>query len=144
MKEDRPGATFWVMAAAGWAVVLAGVRGIVEVSIDTRPADLARFVAGGILLHDLVVAPLVVLAGVAVARLVPGPIRPAIQGALVASAIIALFAFPLVRGYGRAANNPTSLPHDYAANLAAVLAAVWAVAAVAAVVRVRHRRQRAE
>jgi hypothetical protein len=38
----------------------------------------------------------------------------------------ALFAYPLVRGYGRALHNPTSLPRDYAAGLGIVLAVVAA------------------
>ena len=60
-----------------------------------------------------------------------------IQGALAVSGIVALFSYPLVRGFGLAANNPTSLPHNYAAGLLVVLGVVWAVAAAIAVVRLR-------
>jgi hypothetical protein len=122
---------FWVSAAAGWAVIGFGLRGIFQHSLDTRPSNLARFVVGGALLHDLVVAPIVVVAGVMLARAVPGRARAAVQAALVVSAIVALFSYPLVRAYGLAANNPTSLPHNYTANLLVVLGVVWAVAAVA-------------
>ena len=115
----------------GWGVIAFGLRGIFQHSVDTRPADLARFVVGGALLNDLVVAPLVILAGVAVARAVPRRARAAVQAALVISGVVALFAYPLVRGYGLAANNPSSLPHDYGRNLLIVLGVVWAAAAVA-------------
>ncbi len=129
------GALFWVSAAVGWVVIAAGVRGIFENSINTRPGDLARFVVAGALLHDLVVAPLVILAGVLVRRAVRGRARAVVQGALVVTAVVALFSYPLVRAYGLATGNPTSLPHDYAANLLGVLGVVWAGAAVLSVVR---------
>ena len=139
-EEHRPGPLFWFSAAAGWAVIGLGLRGIFEHSLYTRPANLARFVVGGALLHDLVVAPLVILAGVVVARAVPARGRAVIQAALAISGIVALFSYPLVRAYGLAANNPTSLPHNYARNLLVVLGVVWAVAAAALVLRLRVKR----
>ena len=57
--ERRVGPLFWISAAAGWLVIGWGLRGIFQHSLDTRPANLARFVVGGALLHDLIVAPLV-------------------------------------------------------------------------------------
>ena len=133
----KGGAGFWISAALGWAVIGVGLRGIFEKHVDTRPGQLARFVVGGALLHDLVVAPLVIVAAVLLARAVPGRARPVVQAALVISAVVTLFAFPLVRGYGLAANNPTSLPHNYAANLLVVLGLVWAVAAALVFRRLR-------
>jgi hypothetical protein len=131
------GRRFWASAVIGWGVIAWGVAGIVTNSLDTRPANLARFVVGGALLHDLVVAPLAIVAGVAVARAVPGRARAPVQAALAVSAIVAVFAYPLVRGYGLAANNPTSLPHDYTANLLAILGAAWVVTTVAVAIRLR-------
>lgn len=131
------GPRFWITAAVGWAVIGWGVYGIFSNRLDTRPANLARFVVGGALLHDLLIAPVVILAGVLVARAVPARFRGPIQAALVVSAIVALFAWPLVRGYGLAANNPTSLPHNYGLNLLIVLGVVWAVAAGAVLLKLR-------
>lgn len=132
---------FWLSATVGWVVIAAGLRGIVENSVQTRPGDLARFVVGGALLHDLLVAPLVIgAAAVVVGRAVPKRARAVVQAALVVSAVVALFSYPLVRAYGLATNNPTSLPHDYAANLLAVLGVVWATAAVLVLVRLRASR----
>ena len=128
-EDHRAGPLFWASAAAGWGVIAFGLWGIVSNSLDTRPANLARFVVGGALLHDLIVAPLVILLGVVVAKAVPGRARAIVQAALVISGTVALFSYPLVRAYGLAANNPTSLPHNYALNLTIVLGLVWAVAA---------------
>jgi hypothetical protein len=131
------GARFWISAAAGWAIIAIGLRGIVSHRLDTRPANLAKFVVGGALIHDLVVAPVVIVLAVALARSVPGRARATVDGALLVTAALALFSYPLVRAYGLATHNPTSEPRNYGANLLLVLGVVWAVAAVMVVVRLR-------
>ena len=60
------------------------------------------------------------------------------QAALIVSGSLVLFSYPLVRGYAHALRNPSSLPYNYTANLATVIAAVWTIAAVAIVVRLRR------
>jgi hypothetical protein len=57
------------------------------------------------------------------------------------SGMLALFAYPEVRGYAHGLHNPTSLPHDYRANLLLVLAGVWLVTAAMAVVSVARGRR---
>ena len=138
MTGEKPGRRFWISAGVGWAVIAWGVVGIFSNRLDTRPANLARFVVGGALIHDLLVAPLAILAGVLLTRAVPGRARAPVQAALAITAVVALFAFPLVRGYGLAANNPTSLPHNYGLNLLVVLGVVWTAAGAAAVVRLKR------
>jgi hypothetical protein len=138
--ERRAGPLFWVSAAVGWAIMAGiGLRGIFAHRIDTRPANLAKFVVTGALLHDLLIAPVVIVLAVALARAVPARARVPVQAALAVSAIVALYAYPLVRGYGLATHNPTSEPHNYARNLLIVLAVVWLVAAATAIRRVRPR-----
>ena len=136
-SDHRAGPAFWISAAIGWVVIGAGLRGIFLHRLDTRPANLAKFVVGGALLHDLLVAPLVILAAVALTRIVPKRARAVVQAALVVTGVLAVFSYPLVRAFGLAANNPTSLPHNYALNLTIVLGVVWAVAAAALVLRLR-------
>ena len=140
-ERHRPNTTlFWLSAIAGWVVIGYGIRGLLQHQVDTRPSDLGWFVVGGALVHDLLVAPLVLLIGVVVARAVPGRIRALVQAALIVSGALALFAYPLVRGYGRALHNPSSLPHNYADDLALVLGLVWAVTFAFAIVRLRRPR----
>lgn len=138
-STDR-GTAFWVSAAAGWALIAWGFAGVARHQVDTRPADLARFVAGGLLVHDLVLVPTTLLAALVVVWVVPRRWRRWVQAALVVAAPLALFAYPLVRGFGRIPTNPTALPHDYATNLAWVVAVVvTAVAVVSAVMACRVR-----
>ncbi len=123
------GPLFWLSAVAGWVVIGVGLRGIFMKTIDTRPSNLAKFVVGGALLHDLLIAPVVIVLGVVLARAVPGRARATVQGALAVTAILALFSYPLVRAYGLNTHNPTSEPHNYTLNLLIILGVVWAVAA---------------
>lgn len=140
---NRRGRLFWSSALVGWVVILWGVRGALHHHVDTRPAELARFLLGGALVHDLVLAPTVLLVGGLLARTVSGRWRAPAQAALVISATLVLFSYPLLRGYGRRLGNPTSLPHNYAANLAMVLLAVTvgtaAVAGAAGLIASRRR-----
>jgi len=136
-SDHRAGPAFWVSAVVGWVVIAVGIRGLFSHRLDTRPANLATFVVGGALLHDLVIAPVVLLAAVALTRLLPSQARATVKAALVITGVLALFSYPLVRAYGLATHNPTSLPRDYALNLTIVLGLVWAVAAGALIVRLR-------
>jgi hypothetical protein len=135
----RRGPLFWVSTAAGWALILWGVRGALQHRIDTRPGQLARFLLGGALAHDLVLAPLVLLAGTALARVVRGRWRAPLQAALFVSGTLLLFTYPALRGYGRVLHNPTSLPHDYALNLAVVVGGVLVGTAAVAIVSASRR-----
>lgn len=122
---------FWASVVVGWAMIAFGVAGMVSQRADTRPAALARLLFGLVAVHDLVAVPVVLGLGVLVARWVPGPLRASVQGGLVASAVVSLFAWPLVRGYGRTPDNASALPLDYGRGLVILLAVIWAVAAVA-------------
>lgn len=142
MSSTRPvprrGPLFWTGTAAGWAIILYGLRGVFQHSLDTRPSQLARFWLGGALLHDLVLAPAVLGIGVGLARLAPRRRRATLQQALIICGPLALFAYPEVRGYAHILRNPTSLPHNYTANLLLVTGAVIAAVAVAGVIRGRR------
>lgn len=135
------GRLFWLTAAFGWAVIAYGLRGLLQHHVDTRPTNLAKFVVGGALAHDLVFAPLVLVGGGAVAAVFGGRLRGWVQAGLVISGCLALFSYPLVRDYARVLHNPSSLPHDYAANLGLTVGILWAVALTAASVSaIRSRR----
>ena len=129
------GPLFWVSAAAGWAVIAWGVRGALHHHIETRPAELGRFFVGGVVVHDLVFVPLVLAGGVVLGRTVRGRWRAPVQAALIISGCAALFAWPEVRDYARVLHNPSSLPHNYTANLLVVVVAVWVGTAAVALAR---------
>jgi hypothetical protein len=131
----RRGPLFWVSAVAGWALIGWGVRGLLHFHVDSRPAELVRFFLGGALIHDLVFAPLVLGGGVVIARLSPSRWRAYVQGTLLVIGAVALFAYPEVRDYARILHNPTSLPHNYTANLAVVAGVICVLAVAVGLVR---------
>ena len=140
-EERLRGPMFWVSAVLGWAIIAYGVRGLLHHHVDTRPANLAKFFVGGALAHDLLFAPVVLVAGVLLARFAPRPARAWLQAGLVVSGFLVLFSYPLVRDYAKVIHNPSSLPHNYTANLAVTIAVVWgAVIAGALGTAALHRR----
>ena len=138
--DERRGPLFWVSAAAGWALIGWGLRGALHHHIDTRPPEMARFVLGGVVIHDLIFAPLVLAVGFWISRAVKGRGRAPVQAALFISGCAALFAWPEVRDYAHILHNPSSLPHNYTANLLVVCAGVWVVTAIVAAVTALARR----
>lgn len=137
---DPGGPVFWAGAVVGWGIIAAGVVGLLSQSAQTRPADAARWVIGAAILHDVVVAPVVIGIGVVLTKLAPRRWRAVVQGAFIVSALVSLFSIPFVRGYGRLDNNPSLLPGNYATGLLTVLAVVWATAAAILVIRLRRHR----
>jgi len=125
--------TFWLSAMVGWVVIAYGIRGLLHHHIDTRPANLARFFVGGALVHDLLFAPVVLAAGVLLARAAPRRARAWLQAGLLVSGCLVLFSYPLVRDYAKVIRNPSSLPHNYTANLAVTIGLVWGAVILGAV-----------
>jgi hypothetical protein len=142
---------FWPSVVVGWGLIAVGVVGVLGEGRDVPVDSFARWVVGVGVAHDLLFVPVVAVAGVVLAWAVPARIRPAVTSLLLISGFVALFAAPLVAGWGRAASNPSIQPRDYASGLAAVLGVVAvivvgssAVAAVTANARRRGRRERSK
>lgn len=134
---DRPRWPVVVGALVGSLLCAVGVGSLLDNASDTHPPVVVRWVIGLAVVHDLVLAPVVLVIGLAVRRWAPG--RALVGGALLVSGSVAIVAWPLVRGYGRQAGNPSLLPRDYGRGLAVVLAAVWlAAAGIGSVVRWRR------
>lgn len=125
----------------GVALVVIGIRELVDAATWQSLRATIIWFAGGTIVHDGVVVPLTLLAGLALTRLVPGTYRGIVQGALVMSAAVSLALLPLLSGQGRTAANFSLQPLPYARNLVVVLAALWAGAALLAVRRRREERR---
>ena len=134
---------FWPAVAAGWGLIVVGIVGMFSQRDRTTPFQLARYVIGFLLVHDLIVAPVVIGAGWLVTRAVPPVARGPLRAALALSALVIAFSWPLLRRYGEHATNASALPLDYARTVPVVLGVVWlAAVAVLAVRLVSARRAR--
>jgi hypothetical protein len=135
----------------GWGCIAVGVVGVLGEGRDVPPGAFARWVVGIGVAHDLLFVPVVAAAGVVLAWAVPAHVRPTVTSLLLITGFVALFAAPLVAGWGRAASNPSIQPRDYTSGLAAVLGVVAvivvgsrAAAALTTTVRRRGRRARSQ
>jgi hypothetical protein len=130
----------WLFLLPGFAAVGFGALGLLRDDAVPLPAWLTWFV-GSALVHDLVIAPVVVVIGALLARTVPRPARAPIVVGLVVSGVLTLVALPFLLDL-TSSLEPGFLPLDYGRNLLLLIAGVMAVAvvwAVAASVRVRRR-----
>ena len=92
----------------------------------------AIWFVGGVVLHDFVLTPVVLVVGLVLSRLVPAPYRGFVQAALYISGAVTLASILLVLGPGRDPNIASQQPLPYGRNLLLTLGAVWLVAAVLA------------
>ena len=125
---EHLGAAFWVGLAVGATVMAFGLRGLVTELGSGNPFKLAEWVVGLDLVHDLVLAPLVVLAGLALAAVLPPVARGPVGAAAGLTGVVVLFSVPLITAWGRRAGNSSTLPLNYAHNVLIVVALVWIVA----------------
>lgn len=140
--EHAPGVAFWVTMALGGAVTLFGAAGL----FTAEGNDLKSFIpwfAGGALLVDLVVVPLAAAIGLLGRRLIPPPAWPPVRAALLASAVLAVFAAPLVADLGGRPDNESLRPRDYGSGLLTAVVVIWAITlAVAVATMAADRRHR--
>jgi hypothetical protein len=117
----------------GWGLVLL-------VGLGPRVVSVLTWLVGGVVLHDAVLAPVVVVLGVLAARVSPGWLRPSLVGLLVVLGPLTLVAIPVLGRFGARPDNPTLLDRPY-------WAGYWAVVVLAVLVAgwlARRRRRRVE
>lgn len=119
---------------AAYAIALAcagyGVWAIVSTQRLTNLPRTAGWLAAVLILHDGLLAPALVGAGVVLGRVVPRHARPLVTAGLVVSGLVVAVALPLVLGLGARAGDPSRLPLPYGRDLAVLLAVVWLAVAV--------------
>ncbi|MGR4880463.1 hypothetical protein ACIPUC_13630 [Streptomyces sp. LARHCF249] len=129
----RVGAVRCALGALG--LLLMGI-GAWQLSAVPASEDVGVWLLGALVLHDALVAPLVLAVGFLIAAV---PARGVLRGALIAGGSLVLITLPLLLRPG-APPNPSALPLPYGRNLLLVLGAV-AISAVLAAVVARRRPQ---
>ncbi|MFI1467736.1 hypothetical protein [Streptomyces wuyuanensis] len=131
----RGGAAPIRYAAGALGVVMMGVGAALVLSSRDAPGVLV-WLGGALVLHDAVLAPLVLGVGLLVAGL---PARGVVRGALVVGGSLVLVTLPLLLRPG-APPNPSALPLPYGRNLVIVLGVVAGAACLVLLVRRLRRR----
>ena len=125
------------LALGAGGVLLLGF-GVLRLLTDVPASDLVAlglWLAAAVVVHDLVVAPLTVGAGVVLTRL-PARGRRYVQSGLVAGALVTVVAVPLIMRRDTQPPAESILMRDYGTGLALLLGLVTAVSLLAYVVRV--------
>ncbi len=103
----------------------------------------AAWLATGVVLHDLVLAPLFLVLSALGARVLPQPARaPAVVGLVVLGAVT-LLAVPVLGRFGAKPDNPTLLDRAYGPGWAVLAGLTVLAVVVATALRVRARRRAA-
>ena len=128
----------------GVPVMAFGVRGVLVDAVDTHPAELTRWIVGAAAVNDLLLLPIAGAAGWALRRVTPRRAWPYVRAAAVSIGVLAVVAWPFVRGYGRDPANPSLFPRNHGVGVIAAMAAVVLAATIAALIgeaagRVRRR-----
>jgi hypothetical protein len=131
------------LVALGLVSVGYGIDGALGEPRLTHPWYAVRWAVGGILLHDLLLAPAACAVGLLLSRLLRAPYRAVTQSAMIISGSVALASLPLWRGYTSNPGNTTVDPLPYGRNVAIVLGAVWFTAGTAMIALFVTRRTRA-
>jgi hypothetical protein len=125
---EIPGRGFWIGLALGTPVMVYGAVELVQQTSWSRSFGVARWFGGGILLHDLVLVPLVLVVVWAIGRCTPAPVHTPLRAAVLGSALIVAVGWPGLRGYGNKPDNPTIHPLDYRSAVLTLLVLLWVVA----------------
>lgn len=129
--------------AVGVMVMVVAVLGILRDRAETHPIALVGWLGGSIALNDFFIAPIVLLIGVAVVRLVPAVVRPVVVVGLMTAGPVLFVGLPVLYASHLGSANPTVLPLDYSMGLLLTLLAVavlTAFGAAVALLRARGRR----
>ncbi len=126
--DDVTPRSFWIALVPGVALMAWGARLYLDATPDlTRRIDLAGWLVGLDLVHDLLLAPVLVGFGAIVTRLTPAQLRAPVEAALIVSgSVILVGLLPLLGTAG--SGNRTIQSIDYAPSISAVLVAIWVVA----------------
>lgn len=128
----------WLLGGAG--VLLAGYGVLLAVTRQepVQLVEIGAWLAGGVLLHDVVLTGLVLAVTALAARLLPRPWHaPAVVG-LVVWGSVSLVAVPVIGRFGASPDNPTLLDRPYTATWLAGTVLVALAVAVAGWVRSRR------
>ncbi len=116
-------ATRIVLAVLGVLVMAFGAYVLVTTVRPNRIWGLATWLVGAVVLHDVVLSPFVVGAGLLLRR-TGRSIRPwmlvVVQCAVVLGSVLALVVLPEIAAKAHGQKNPTVLPFDYGARLLVV------------------------
>ncbi len=133
-----------VLVVVGVLVIAFGASVLVTSVSPKRIGGLAAWLLGAVILHDAILSPFVVGAGLLLRRAgrsLPAWVLVVVQAAIVLGSVLALVVLPEIAAKRHGQKNPTVLPFDYGTRLLiveGVLLLVVVAVLVVGVVRARR------
>ncbi len=137
------GPRFWIGVLLGWSVMAFGIHSAFRTFQASKPVYSVITLVLFALANDLIIAPAVIIIGLALRRVVrPGPVTATAVGVGVISVVVIAFTWPEIRHYGKDPALASSLQTgNYASGMMTVLGVVWGVAAIIVLARMLMRRR---
>lgn len=130
----------WRLLIAVLGVAMAAFGGLRFLQLDLPDiVNAVLWLAGGVLLHDAVIAPVTIGLTVLATRVVPASARVRITVALVVLATVTATAVPVLGRWGARPDNPTLLDRNYVAGSLVFAALVLFVTVLSPVPRLLGR-----
>jgi hypothetical protein len=123
----------WVIGAVGIGLIGWGAVELLPALLDS-PLSLGGWLVGGPIVHDALLAPLVGVGGVVVARVLPKPWRTPVGTGLVVSGTLVVLSIPYLWRSFSGPVTPGLHDRPYLVGLLVALAVVWMVVGVAGLV----------
>jgi hypothetical protein len=101
-----------LIGAVGIVMAAFGVLRFLELGFP-KIVDTVLWLAGGVVVHDAVIAPLTIGLTVLATRVVPPTARVRVTVALIVLATVTVTAVPVLGTFGARPDNPTLLPRNY-------------------------------
>ena len=130
-------ATRIVLVLLGVALIVTGAIVMQQTVRPVRIAGVVLWLALALVVHDGIIAPIVVGVGALLRRTgrrIPIAVLAMVQGALVIGSVFTLIVGPEIRAKQLGVRNVTVLPFDYAGRLALLWAALAVLTALAVVI----------
>lgn len=129
-----------LLVVVGALLMVFAVREVLVGGTVTAPVSSGKWLLASALGHDLLLAPVVAVAGWLLARVVPIGVRTVVAGGLVTMGAITLLAVPVLLGRGGGGNSTTT-PLNYGRGWLICIGVVAAVTAATAGVRAARNRR---
>ena len=129
-----------LIGGAGVVVGLLGAYLLLSRQDHDQLVSAAIWLAAGVVLHDFVLAPLVLLLVAATGRALPDAFRAPAAVALVVLGTVTVVAGPVLGGFGARPDNPTLLNRDYVVGWLVLAGITLAGVLVAGLTRTRRSR----
>ena len=139
---DVPNRGLWIGLAIGGPVMAYGVVELWSKVGMSRLVQTGEWLLGGLLTHDLVVAPLLIALVWIAGRTFPSRARTAIRAGVLATILVVAIGAPALLGYGNRPDNPTVHPLGYPTAALTSIAIVWGLVALGQLAAAWHRHQR--